>query len=74
MADGGAKGEDEILIEIDQRMASQKDPSQMVTKIMSSEMIEENKDVSDAVKRALQKGLHGRKRPYVLRGRNRRKR
>ena len=51
MADGGAKGKDETLIGIDQRMANQKDPSQMVAEVMPPEMIEGNKDVSDVDKR-----------------------
>jgi len=53
---GEAKGEDEIPIGIDQKIANQKDPSQMVTKVMSPEMIEGNKDVSDAGKRGISKG------------------
>ena len=56
MADGEAKGEDEILIGIDQKMANQKDPSQMVTEVISSEMTKENKDASDANKRGILKG------------------
>ena len=55
MADRGVKGEDEILIGIDQRIANQKDPSQMVTEVMPSEMIEENKDALDAAKRIISK-------------------
>ena len=56
MADGGVKGEDEIPIRIDQRIANQKDPSQMVIGVMLSKMIEGNKDVSDAGKRDTSKG------------------
>ncbi len=56
MADGGAKGEDETLIRIDQRIANQKDPSQMVTEVMPPEMIEGNKDALDADKRDTLKG------------------
>ena len=56
MADGGAKGEGETPIRIDQRMANQKDPSQMVSEVMPSEMIERNKDVSDADKRYTLRG------------------
>ncbi len=56
MADGEAKGEDETLIGIDQKMANQKDPSQIVTEVMQSEMIEGNKDVLDADKRGILKG------------------
>ena len=56
MADGGVKGEGEILIGIDQRMASQKDPLQMVTEVMLPETIEGNKDVSDVDKRGILKG------------------
>ncbi len=56
MADGEAKGEDETLIGIDQRIANQKDPSQMVTEVMPPGMIEGNKDVSDADKRDILKG------------------
>ncbi len=56
MADGGVKGKDEILIRIDQRMANQKDPSQMVAEVMSPEMTEGNKDVSDVDKRGTSKG------------------
>ncbi len=56
MADGGVKGEDEIPIGIDQRIANQKDPSQMVAEVMPPEMIEGNKDVSDANKRGISKG------------------
>ncbi len=50
------KGEDKILIGIDQRMVSQKDPSQMVAEVMPSETIEVNKDVSDVNKRGTSKG------------------
>ena len=56
MAGGRAKEEDEIPIGIDQRMANQKDPSQMVIEVMPSETIEGNKDVSDANKRDISKG------------------
>ena len=55
MADGEAKGEGEILIEIDQRMANQKDLLQMVIEVMPPETIERNKDVSDADKRGTSK-------------------
>ena len=57
MADREAKGEDEIPTGIDQRMANQKDPSQTVTEVMPLEMIEGNKDVSDADKRGTSKGI-----------------
>ena len=53
MADGEAKGEGEIPIGIDQRMANQKDLLQMATEVMPLGMTEENKDVLDADKRAL---------------------
>ena len=56
MADGGVKEEDEIPIGIDQRIANQKDPSQMVAEVMPPEMTEGNKDVSDADKRNTSKG------------------
>ena len=55
MADGGVKGEDEIPIGIDQRIANQKDPSQMVAEVMLSKMIERNKDTSDVNKRSISK-------------------
>ena len=55
MAGGEAKEEDEILIGIDQRMVNQKDPSQIATGVMLSEMTEGNKDVSDANKRGISK-------------------
>ena len=61
MADRRAKGKDAILIGIDQRMANQKDPSQIVTEVMPSETIERNKDVSDADKRGTLKGTVWRK-------------
>ncbi len=51
MTNRRAKGKDEILIEIDQRIANQKDPTQMATEVMPPEMIEGNKDVSDVDKR-----------------------
>ena len=51
MADGEAKGEDEILIGTDQKMVNRKDLLQMVAEVMPPEMIEGNKDVSDADKR-----------------------
>ena len=57
MADGEAKRGDRIPIGIDQRMANQKDPSQMVTEVMLPETIERNKDVSDANKRGTSKGI-----------------
>ncbi len=56
MADEGVKEKDEILTGIDQRMANQKDPSQMVAEVMPPEMIERNKGVSDADKRDILKG------------------
>ena len=56
MADGGAKGKDETLIGIDQRMINQKDFSQMVAEVMSPGTIEGNKDVSDVDKRDISKG------------------
>ncbi len=55
MADEEAKGEDETPIGIDQKMANQKDPSQMVAEVMPPEMIEGNKDVSDVNKRGISK-------------------
>ena len=51
MANGEVKGKDETPTGINQRMVNQKDPSQMVIEVMQSEMIEENKDASDVVKR-----------------------
>src|SRR6266540_536676 len=45
-----------IVPGIDQRMANQKDPSQIVTEVMLPEMIEGNKDVSNADKRSTSKG------------------
>ena len=51
MADGEVKERDETLIGINQRMANQKDPLQMVTEVMLPEMIEVNKDASDMAKR-----------------------
>jgi len=56
LADGGVKGKDETPIGIDQRMANQKDPLQMVTEVMLPEMTEGNKDASDADKRGTSKG------------------
>ncbi len=55
MTGGEVKEEDETLIRIDQRMVNQKDPLQMVTGAMLSEIIEGNKDVSDADKRGISK-------------------
>ena len=55
MTDGEVKRENEILIGTDQRMVNQKDPLQMVTGAMLSEIIEGNKDVSDADKRGISK-------------------
>jgi len=57
LADGEAKGKDEILIRIDQRMVNQKNPSQMVAEAMSPEITEENNDVSDVDKRDTSKGI-----------------
>jgi len=37
-------------------MINQKDPLQMVIEVMPSEMIEVNKDTSDAAKRGISKG------------------
>ena len=56
MADEETKGEDEILIGINQRMVNQKDLSQTVTEVMPSGMTEENKDISDVNKRGTSKG------------------
>ncbi len=71
MADGEAKGEDETLIGIDQKIVNQKDPSQKVTEVMLSEMTEGNRDALDADKKGTLKGLHGREHLYVPRGRSR---
>ncbi len=57
MADGKAKGKDEILTEIDQRMVNQKDPSQMVIEIMLPEMIKVNKSTLDMIKRDTSKEI-----------------
>ncbi len=56
MTDGEAKGEDETLIGIDQRMVNQKDSLQMETEVMPLGTTEVNKDVSDADKRGTSKG------------------
>jgi len=56
LADGRAKGKGEILIRTDQRIANQKDPSQMVTEVIQLKTIEGSKDVSDADKRSTSKG------------------
>ncbi len=37
-------------------MINQKDPSQKVTEVISPEMIERNKDISDVDKRGISKG------------------
>ena len=55
MADGGVKGKDETPIGIDQRMANQKDPLQIIAEVMLSKMIERNKDTSDVNKRSISK-------------------
>jgi len=55
LANGEAKEKDETLTGIDQRMVNQKDPSQMVTEVMLSEMIEVNKGVLDAIKKDILK-------------------
>jgi len=57
LADGKAKGKDEILTEIDQRMVNQKDPSQMVIEIMLPEMIKVNKSTLDMIKRDTSKEI-----------------
>ena len=67
MADREAKEEDAILIRTDQKMANQKDPLQMVTEIMPSEMIEGNKDISDADKRGTSKGTAWQKMSICIR-------
>ena len=51
MADGEDKEKGKILIRIDQRMINQKDLSQIVIEVMSSEMIKENKGALDVVKK-----------------------
>src|SRR6266498_1492946 len=53
LTDGGAKGKNAILIGIDQRMVNQKGPLLMVTEVMPLEMIEGNKDISNADKRGI---------------------
>ena len=55
MADGEAKGEDETLIGIDQRMVNQKDLLQMEIGVMPSGTIEENKGASDVTKKDILK-------------------
>ena len=74
MTNRRAKGKDEILIEIDQRIANQKDPTQMATEVMPPEMIEGTKMFQMRTKGTLQKGLYSRECPYVLRGGSRGKR
>ena len=61
------KEEGEILIGIDQRMANQKNLLQMATEVMLPEMIEENKDVSDADKRGTLKGTAWQKTSTCIR-------
>ena len=56
MADKEAKEEGETPIGIDQRMVNQKDPSQMIIEVILPEMIEVNRDISDATKRVISKG------------------
>ena len=51
MADGEAKEKDETLIGIDQRMVNQRGLLRMEVEVMLLEMIEENKDALDAVRR-----------------------
>jgi len=55
LADGKAKGKDETLIRIDQRIVNQKDPLQMIIEVISPEMIEVNKGISDTAKRDISK-------------------
>ncbi len=55
MADEKAKGRDEILTEINQRMVNQRDLSQIEIGVMLSGMIEGNKDASDVIKRCTSK-------------------
>ncbi len=55
MADGEVKERDETLIGINQRMANQKDPLQMVTEVILPEMIKVNKDALDVAKRDISK-------------------
>jgi len=51
LADKEAKEKGKTLIEIDQRMVNQKDFSQMIIEIIPLKMIEENKGISDVIKR-----------------------
>ena len=73
MADGEVKGEDEILIGIDQRMVNRKDPLQMVTEVMPLGMTEENKDVLDADKRGTLKGTAWQKMSICTRRKHQKK-
>ena len=57
MANREAKRKDKTLIGIDQRMVNQRGFSRMEIGAMSSEMIEENRDVLDVTKRAISKGI-----------------
>ena len=51
MADERAKGKDETLTGIDQRMINQRGLSQMKIEVMLPEMIEKNKGASGVAKR-----------------------
>ena len=73
MADGEAKGEDEIPIGIDQKRANQKDPSQMVIEVILPEMIERNKDVLDVDKRGISKGTAWQKTSICIRRKKQKK-
>ena len=55
MANEEVKGRDKILTGIDQRMVNQRGLLQIEIEIMPLEMIEENKDASDAVKKDISK-------------------
>jgi len=51
LADSKGRKKNKILTGIDQRMVNQKDLSQIVIEVMSSEMIKENKGALDVVKK-----------------------
>ena len=57
MADRETKGKDKTLTKIDQRMINQRGFSQMKIEVMSPEMIEENKGISDVNKRCTSKEI-----------------
>jgi len=70
LTDSEDRKKNKILTGTDQRMVNQKDSSQMEIEVIQVEMIKGNRDVSDAAKRVISKGIAWQKTSiYIMRKR-----